>query len=422
VPLVKGIVQRGGPYVKEITFGYRWLKISQAILDHITEHCSQLKSLNLGCCIINGNLSKLLKKFAPQLEIFTLEESTWVNEDDPHEVSNYLSHFKAIKDLNLRKAKFNLDPIVHLPPYIECIDISASKQITGNALGYFFETHSHLKSFHMSPLPQSLIKSYSYFLQYDEDPEEGGLQTVIDSMKHLINLETLELGFIPHDAYSLRIDPISNLTSLKTLSLEACDCLTQENLQIIFERMTNLESLRIVECTKIANYSPIGALQNLKHLHIEKTIQMCDQDLELVAQKGKLETLKLKKCFNITNKGVKYSIARCPLKELDLSNCVNIDDTSIRALVETDNKCRIKTLTLNTCPYITGKGIEKLAQCPQVLRSLQQLDVTRVKNVVNDSMILLHRALLSMFRHNQVRFKGSGWFYIFFNCKFFEAI
>jgi hypothetical protein len=37
VPLVKGIVQRGGPYVKEITFGYRWLKISQAILDHITE-------------------------------------------------------------------------------------------------------------------------------------------------------------------------------------------------------------------------------------------------------------------------------------------------------------------------------------------------------------------------------------------------
>uniref|UniRef100_A0A914QUI4 F-box domain-containing protein n=1 Tax=Panagrolaimus davidi TaxID=227884 RepID=A0A914QUI4_9BILA len=220
VPLVKGIVQRGGPYVKEITFGYRWLKISQAILDHITEHCSQLKSLNLGCCIINGNLSKLLKKFAPQLEIFTLEESTWVNEDDPHEVSNYLSHFKAIKDLNLRKAKFNLDPIVHLPPYIECIDISASKQITGNALGYFFETHSHLKSFHMSPLPQSLIKSYSYYLQYDEDPEEGGLQTVIDSMKHLINLETLELGFIPHDAYSLRIDPISNLTSLKTLSLE----------------------------------------------------------------------------------------------------------------------------------------------------------------------------------------------------------
>jgi hypothetical protein len=253
----------------------------------------------------------------------------------------------------------------------------------------------------MSPLPQSLIKSYSYFLQYDEEPEEGGLQTVIDSMKHLINLETLELGFIPHDAYSLRIDPISNLTSLKSLSFEACDCLTQENLQIIFERMTNLESLRIVECTKIANYSPIGALQNLKHLHIEKTIQMCDQDLELVAQKGKLETLKLKKCFNITNKGVKYSIARCPLKELDLSNCVNIDDTSIRALVETDNKCRIKTLTLNTCPYITGKGIEKLAQCPQVLRSLQQLDVTRVKNVVNDSMILLHRALLSMFRHNQ---------------------
>jgi hypothetical protein len=365
-------------------------------------HCSQLKSLNLGCCIINGSLSKLLEKFAPQLEFFTLEESTWVDEEDPHKVSDYLCHFKAIKDLNLRKAKFNLDPIVHLPPFIECIDISAAKQITGQALAYFFETHPLLKAFHMSPLPQSLIKAYSYFLQYDEEPEEGGLQTVIDSMKHLKNLETLELGSIPHDAYSLRIDTISNLISLKTLSFDSCDCLTQDNLQVIFEQMTKLESLTIINCTKIGNYSPIGELASLKHLHIEKTIQMCDQDLEALAIRGKLETLKLKKCFNITNKGVKFAVSKCPLKELDLSNCENIDDSSIRALVETDNKCKIKTLTLNTCPHITGKGIEKLAQCPQILSTLQQLDVTRNKYVVNDTMVLLHRALLSMFRHNQV--------------------
>ena len=99
---------------------------------------------------------------------------------------------------------------------------------------------------------------------------------------------------------------------------QACDCLTFENIQIIFQNMINLESLTIVNCTKIANYSPIGGLKSLKYLHIEKTIQMCDQDLKLLADKGKLETLKLRKCFNITNKGVKYAITKCPLKEVSI--------------------------------------------------------------------------------------------------------
>jgi len=36
-PLVKGVVKRGGPYVREITFGSRWFKISQAIIDHIAQ-------------------------------------------------------------------------------------------------------------------------------------------------------------------------------------------------------------------------------------------------------------------------------------------------------------------------------------------------------------------------------------------------
>ena len=51
---------------------------------------------------------------------------------------------------------------------------------------------------------------------------------------------------------------------------------------------------------------------------------------------------------------------------------------------------------------IFRKGIARLAQCPQILQTLQQLDVTRNKYVVNDALVLLHRALLSMFRQNQV--------------------
>ena len=62
--------------------------------------------------------------------------------------------------------------------------------------------------------------SYSYLLHYDDEPEEGGLQAVMDALINLKCLEILELGSIPHDAYSLKIDTISTLTSLKTLSFD----------------------------------------------------------------------------------------------------------------------------------------------------------------------------------------------------------
>ena len=72
----------------------------------------------------------------------------------------------------------------------------------------------------MSPIPHTLKMSYVYLLNNGEDPEEGGLQTAIDEIKNLQELELLELGYIPHDAYSLNLHSISHLTKLKSLHFE----------------------------------------------------------------------------------------------------------------------------------------------------------------------------------------------------------
>jgi len=142
-------------------------------------------------------------------------------------------------------------------------------------------------------------------------------------------------------------------------------------------------------------------------LHVEKTVQMCDQDLEAVATSSlNLETLKLRKCFNVTNKGVRYIISRCPITELDLSMCENIDDDSLEIIVKTNNeKCKIRTLALNTCPNITGKGIEQLASSLKVMSALRSLDVTRNKYVDNNSIISLHKALLEQKSSNPKSFE-----------------
>lgn len=86
---------------------------------------------------------------------------------------------------------------------------------------------------------------------------------------------------------------------------------------MLLTELQNLENLILINCIKIGDYSPLGLLKNLKQLHVEKTVQMCDQDLEAVATSSlNLETLKLRKCFNVTNKGVRYIISRCPITEV----------------------------------------------------------------------------------------------------------
>ncbi|KAE9556662.1 hypothetical protein FO519_000068 [Halicephalobus sp. NKZ332] len=406
-PLVKGVVKRGGPYVKEITFGCRWLKISQGIIDHIAQHCQQLRRIDMGCTIINGSLTPILEKAVYRLTFFSLEEASWVEDKHASQIRAYMSQFKVIKNLNLRKAMFDLNVITDLPSTLQSLDISGTKQLSGNALAEFFKTHTNLKEFKMNPIPHALKMSYVYLLNNGEDPEEGGLQIAIDEITNLEKLELLDLGYIPHDAYSLNLHPISHLKNLKSLQFEACDCLTLASLQVLLTEMQDLENLILINCVKLGDYSPLGLLKNLKQLHVEKTIQVCDQDLEAVAFSNvNLEILKLRKCFNITNKGVRHAVSRCPLTELDLSMCENIDDNSLEIIVESSNKkCKIRTLALNTCSNITGKGLEKLASCPKVMSSLRSLDVTRNKYVDNNSIISLHGALLEQKSTNPASFE-----------------
>jgi hypothetical protein len=42
--------------------------------------CAQLTSLDLGCVILNADITPVLEKISEKLEYFSLEETSWINE------------------------------------------------------------------------------------------------------------------------------------------------------------------------------------------------------------------------------------------------------------------------------------------------------------------------------------------------------
>lgn len=49
-------------------------------------YCGQLVNLDLGCSIINADITPILESVADKLEQFSLESTSWVNEQDAEKV------------------------------------------------------------------------------------------------------------------------------------------------------------------------------------------------------------------------------------------------------------------------------------------------------------------------------------------------
>lgn len=71
----------------------------------------------------------------------------------------------------------------------------------------------------------------------------------------------------------------------------------------------------------------------------------CDDDLK---NQLKLEKLKLKQCFNVTNVAAQLVSINCPIRELDLSFCNGINDTLFEILSVTV-PLKLRKLLLDGC-------------------------------------------------------------------------
>ncbi|ETN74737.1 hypothetical protein NECAME_12766 [Necator americanus] len=197
-PTVVGVIERCGRYVQELSFGQQWLRISQPIIDCIANNCNRLCVVDLGAVILSADLSPLLERIAPQLEEFSLEETSWVNIPYAEKVQNYFKDMKRLRKLNMRSAMFKLDKLADLPSALRYIEIGGAHSFPSEVMTKFLREHPDLEEFHASPAPI-----------LDED--------IITAIGSLENLRHLSLGYSFNS--NLQYDQLSNLTKLESLRL-----------------------------------------------------------------------------------------------------------------------------------------------------------------------------------------------------------
>ncbi len=78
----------------------------------------------------------------------------------------------------------------------------------------------------------------------------------------------------------------------------------------------HLHTLTIINCLNVLDYTPLSSCVALLHLHIAHTMQLCDDDLIAVGHKGRLKTVTIEKCFNVTSESVNHILHRCTLTEV----------------------------------------------------------------------------------------------------------
>ncbi|GMR58986.1 hypothetical protein PMAYCL1PPCAC_29181 [Pristionchus mayeri] len=373
-PTIMGVVERCGSYVRSLSFGSRWLKVRQHVVDTIARNCTQLRQLDLGAVILNADISHLLQTVAGQLRVLSLEETSWVHNEHAEKMANLLSSFTRLESINLRSAMFSIQNIVHLPSTLRQIDISHAHHFSESAMVSFLRLHPLLETFTASPCPVMN-------------------QDILDALSDLPLLSSLSLGFI--DDRSIDMSCLSRLTRLRSLTLQSVSSLNETSLLSILSSLTSLSTLSLRRCDRVFDYSSLSFCERLSHLTITDTMQLADTHLILLAVRSSLRHLHISNCINVSSQGLCYALSHSQLQELLITHCPSITDEVMYTVVTTQET--IKEISIQRCTAITSKGVAALAWLRNI-RGLRSLDISKNRQIDDSAVESLHNALLTLAR------------------------
>uniref|UniRef100_A0A914XLW7 F-box domain-containing protein n=1 Tax=Plectus sambesii TaxID=2011161 RepID=A0A914XLW7_9BILA len=405
VPTVIGLVSRCGPYVRSIGFGSRWLKVSQPIVDNISHYCTRLSSLDLGCVILNADISEALTAIGPNLVDFSLEETSWIDQEAGDKVHRQFINMKKLVRINLRRAMFDLTRLPDLPANLEYINISGARGLSAATFNQFLMFHPNLTELHVSPFP-------------------CGDATTLDIIGNMPKLRLLEIGYIQRfEEDSFDLHALSAISSLQTLHIQNCLPLTTSCFRLMCATLLNLTSLTVISCQRVLNYSPLGECQQLERLNVGQTIQFCDDDLTSIAANRTLSSFTITKCINVTTDGLVHLIRNCPINErlyrysqctlsgcpagwrgpllwpvvamrhwamLVVNNCEDVSDAALVALAT--SRLPVHTVAMQGCMYISNKGAAALANL-EWLTALKELDLSHNRAIDDQAVLAIYAAL-----------------------------
>uniref|UniRef100_A0A0K0DHP5 F-box domain-containing protein n=1 Tax=Angiostrongylus cantonensis TaxID=6313 RepID=A0A0K0DHP5_ANGCA len=285
LPTVVGVIARCGCYVEQLSFGQRWLRISQPIIDCIANNCNRLSVVDFGAVILDADLSPILDRIAPQLQEFSLEETSWVNIE-------YAEKVKRILFLYL--------------------EIGGAHSFPSEVLVQFLENHEQLEQLHASPVPvldQDIISAISSMknLRHLSLGHSYSTDLQFSELCNLMKLESLHLNkaVVVHERKRKTILLFQNIHGLNDASL-----------RVILSRVQNIEQISLINCKNILDYTALGCCVQLHSLEIRNTMQLANEDIYELCTYGNLKRLILSNCFNFSSRGVNIALMRCQLKEV----------------------------------------------------------------------------------------------------------
>lgn len=99
-------------------------------LDNNSSYCTRLCSLDLGCVILNADISSALAAIGPNLVEFSLEETSWINQEYADKVQRHFINMRKLLRINLRRATFDLSRLPDLPANLEQVFLLDSRKMT----------------------------------------------------------------------------------------------------------------------------------------------------------------------------------------------------------------------------------------------------------------------------------------------------
>ncbi|CAJ0949948.1 unnamed protein product, partial [Mesorhabditis belari] len=332
-PTTIGILERCGPYLEELSLGGRWMKITQGVSDTIASYCYRLRVLDLGAVIIHGDISAILEEVADNLEVFSLEDTSWVDPNASKLITRYFDRMKKLRRLNMRaQSKYILNQLHDITGTLQSLDIStALREMSNSSLLSLLGKQQKLKELFMYPSP---------VLLNDE---------MISMLVELKELKTLRISHVPNDNYIVEF--LGQIEAMKELKLREVRALTEEGLQAILSNLQKLKILSIAKCQNVFGFNALDHCHSLVELEITDNSNLIDEDLFSIFDMGLLKILRISRCNNVSHEAIMHALQRNQIETLDLTGSTMMTDEVLFAIASTQQE--LSYLSVNGCPKIS---------------------------------------------------------------------
>ncbi|TKR86728.1 hypothetical protein L596_011257 [Steinernema carpocapsae] len=366
-------IERVGTYVQRLTFGGKWHRITQSVIDSLSQKCKRLQSLDISASIIEADIGNLMKIMRNHLQHISTEDSSWAQEEQAQQMDSQFSILINLQSLNVRGITSALKSLDRLPPTLKSADLSSIQNLSPESFLNFLKAQKGLTDLRLNPL--SVLN-----------------KDIINAIGALSRLENLEIGCpsIVSRPSQLPLDSITQLGGLKSLSISYCNIIDSLCLLQLSYKLRKLRTLKLKKCQMIDDFSPLHNFSKLECLKIAESKNLRDSDLIRIADKKKLKHLTVINCSGITSLSIKAIIRQCPLIELNLEKCENIGDEIFSTLAASTHT--IESISLKGCSSITSNGISIIALMPNI-NQIHELNLSDNRNIDDQALIRIHTSL-----------------------------